>query len=74
MTTLFEKYQRKLQPWLAKTNFPHSWPVENTGKKETARLMAKGEDTHFNILTYNGYQSEIDYRQWAKALLSKFAS
>ena len=67
------KYQRKVEPWLVKTDFPNSWPIRNTGKKETARLMEKGDETDLNVMTYGAYRSggKNHYKKWTKAMLSK---
>ena len=67
-----EKYQRKVQPWLAKTDFPNVWPVPNAGKKETARLMEKGNEMDVSIITYGGVNHNSNYKKWAKVLLSKY--
>ena len=65
------KYQRKVTPWLVKTDFPNSWPIRNTGKKEIVRLMKKGDETDVNVMTYGQYYGHGAYKRLAKAMLSK---
>ena len=75
LKTETDGYIQELQPWLAKTSFPDTWPVVDTNEAEITELMANGKKIGINVITFDAnsgkFVDQADFKPWAKALLGK---